>query len=107
MGERAEAVSRFLKHAEGGSCVTCGGYGGCGAMIADAGIVWLESPCECGAAGSDFEVEEGLFDLLAAELERLEAELERTRQAWVDGDDPECDDVCVVVCKGPCGGQDQ
>ena len=42
-----------------------------------------------------------------AELEdrvaALTADLERTRQAWVNGDDPMCDDVCVVACKGPCG----
>jgi len=37
------------------------------------------------------------------EIERLTAELERTRQAWVNGDDPMCDDVCVIECKGPCG----
>jgi hypothetical protein len=28
---------------------------------------------------------------------------ERIRQAWVNGDDPMCEDVCVVQCKGPCG----
>ena len=39
----------------------------------------------------------------AARIETLETELERTRQAWVNGDDPMCDDVCVVACKGPCG----
>ena len=37
------------------------------------------------------------------EIERLRTELERTRQAWVNGDDPMCDDVCVIECKGPCG----
>ena len=39
----------------------------------------------------------------AARIETLETELERTRQAWVNGDDPMCDDVCVIACKGPCG----
>ena len=34
---------------------------------------------------------------------QLEADLERTRQAWVDGDEPMCEDVCMVACKGPCG----
>ena len=36
-------------------------------------------------------------------IAQLEADLERTRQAWVDGEDPMCEDVCVVACKGPCG----
>ena len=36
-------------------------------------------------------------------VEDLAAELERTRQAWVDGEDPMCDDVCQWACKGPCG----
>ena len=30
-------------------------------------------------------------------------ELERTRQAWVDGEDTDCEDVCTIACKGPCG----
>jgi len=40
---------------------------------------------------------------LLDEIERLRTELERTRQAWVNGDDPMCEDVCVTECKGPCG----
>lgn len=48
------------------------------------------------------------FDLsTAAEaLREAEAELERTRQAWVNGDDPYCEDVCQIACKGPCGISD-
>jgi len=42
-------------------------------------------------------------DVMLDEIERLRTELERTRQAWVNGDDPMCDDVCVIECKGPCG----
>ncbi len=38
----------------------------------------------------------------ADRITKLEAELERTRQAWVNGDDPMCDDVCLTACKGPC-----
>ena len=40
---------------------------------------------------------------LLARIAELEAELERTRQAWAHGDDPMCEDVCTVACKGPCG----
>ena len=40
---------------------------------------------------------------LGEQVAALTADLERTRQAWVNGDDPMCDDVCVVACKGPCG----
>lgn len=40
---------------------------------------------------------------LEERIAELEAELERTRQAWVDGEDPMCEDVCLVECKGPCG----
>jgi hypothetical protein len=36
-------------------------------------------------------------------ITELEAELERTRQAWVDEEDPRCEDVCLVACKGACG----
>ena len=43
----------------------------------------------------------------AERIAKLEAELERTRQAWVNGDDPMCDDVCVIECKGPCGVTDE
>lgn len=38
-----------------------------------------------------------------ATIARLEGEVERTRQAWVDGEDPMCEDVCLIACKGPCG----
>jgi len=37
------------------------------------------------------------------EIGRLRTELERTRQAWVNGDDPMCEDVCQVTCKHACG----
>ena len=40
---------------------------------------------------------------LAERFEAMADELERTRQAWVDGADPMCEDVCTVACKGPCG----
>lgn len=40
---------------------------------------------------------------LDVENGQLRAELERTRRAWVDGDDPMCQDVCMIECKGPCG----
>jgi hypothetical protein len=40
---------------------------------------------------------------LLAEVERLTAELERTRQAWVNGEDALCEDVCEIACKSPCG----
>ena len=45
----------------------------------------------------------GLCDTYMTRIAELEADLERTRQAWVDGEDPDCEDVCVVACKGPCG----
>jgi hypothetical protein len=37
------------------------------------------------------------------EIERLTIDLEWTRQCWVDRDDPLCEDVCVIACKGVCG----
>jgi hypothetical protein len=36
-------------------------------------------------------------------IAELEAELEATRQSWVDGEAPDCEEVCVIGCKGPCG----
>lgn len=45
-------------------------------------------------------------DLLArskAEIERLRSDLEWTRQQWVNGEEPLCEDVCEIQCKGPCG----
>lgn len=44
-----------------------------------------------------------IVDELADMANSLAAELERTRQAWVDGEDPHCEDVCQWACKGPCG----
>ncbi len=46
----------------------------------------------------DYELAIGAADRIT----KLETELERTRQAWVNGDDPMCDDVCLTACKGPC-----
>lgn len=37
----------------------------------------------------------------ADEIERLEAELQRIRAAWVAGDDPDCSDVCLEQCQCP------
>ena len=60
-----------------------------------------DTHCHCGHKWSDGSSRhnEATHDRIA----ELEANLERTRQAWVDGDDPMCEDVCLVECKGPCG----
>lgn len=77
---------------------------------------WDEARCSCGWVGGMAPDIEGAADIwgdhivhlvasqLKARITELEAELERTRQAWVDGDDPMCEDVCVIACKGPCVG---
>jgi len=48
------------------------------------------------------------FEMVVAEaadrIEELEAELERTRQAWVDGDDPLCEDLHRGVQRAVRGG---
>jgi hypothetical protein len=38
---------------------------------------------------------------LVDEIERLLAELAKTRRRWATGDEPLCEDVCAVVCQGP------
>lgn len=35
------------------------------------------------------------------EIKRLEAELQRTRAAWVAGDDPDCSETCLEQCQLP------
>jgi hypothetical protein len=59
--------------------------------------LWFESP-----GGAYTGTDRGV-PLLLDRIEELEAELERTRQAWVDGESPDCEEVCMVACKGPCG----
>lgn len=41
--------------------------------------------------------------LIADYIQQLEDQLEATRQAWVNEEDPRCDNVCVISCKGACG----
>lgn len=73
-------------------------------QIRDAVAIIEAGRVACSNSGLAMHYRRGrLFRAAADRIEELERELARTRRQWVDGADPMCEDVCLDVCRGPCG----